>query len=102
MQMEEYKSLKSYNTYGIAVIARFFISVGSVEALKKALKSKVHERVFILGGGSNMLLTSDIDALVIHINIKGREIIQRNDSSVLVKIGDGEIWQKFVLYAIEN
>ncbi len=102
MQIEEYKSLKSYNTFGVAVKARYFISVNSVKALKKALKSKVHERIFILGGGSNMLLTSDIDALVIHINIEGREIIQRNDSSVLVKIGGGEIWHEFVLYAIEN
>ncbi len=102
MQVEENKSLRYYNTFGIDVKARYFISVKTVESLKKALKSNLHERLFILGGGSNMLLTSDIDALVIHIDIKGREILQQDDSFVLVKVGGGEIWHEFVLYAIEN
>jgi UDP-N-acetylmuramate dehydrogenase len=41
--------------------------------LKTILQENKAQQKFILGGGSNMLLTKDIDALVIHIDLKGRE-----------------------------
>ncbi|MDB4127503.1 FAD-binding protein, partial [Flavobacteriaceae bacterium] len=102
MHIEEHKSLKKYNTFAIDCSARYFASIQSISDLKKALKSKIHSKIFILGGGSNLLLTQDIDALVIHINIKGIEIISENKNTISLKVMAGENWQEFVEYCIDN
>ena len=102
MQIEEHKSLKNYNTFGIDCKARYFIEVNTIEELSDVLKSKTQSNLFILGGGSNMLLTKDLNALVIHINFKGIEIISEDNNFVFLKVMAGENWHDFVLYCIKN
>jgi UDP-N-acetylmuramate dehydrogenase len=91
-------SLKPYNTFGIDVKAKYFISISSVEDLKKVFSSEKFPQKFILGGGSNMLLTKDIDALVIHLNLKGKTVIEHTENEVLVQCQAGENWHEFVLW----
>lgn len=102
MQIQHNISLKSYNTFGIDVKAKHFVSVTSVEDLKAIYASKDFPQKFILGGGSNMLLTKDIDALVIHLNLKGKQILSQTDTEVLVESQAGENWHEFVLWTLEN
>jgi UDP-N-acetylmuramate dehydrogenase len=77
-------SLK-YNTFGIEAKAKQFVAVHSVNDLKTILQENKAQQKFILGGGSNMLLTKDIDALVIHIDLKGKRIIEENEDFVWVE-----------------
>lgn len=100
MRIEENKSLKNYNTFGIACNARYFVSVESIEELKQALSEKPSNELFILGGGSNMLLTDHLDAFVLHINLKGIEIIKETETEVFVKAMAGENWHDLVQYCI--
>ena len=102
MQIQNNISLKPYNTFGIDATAKHFISVKNIEELKQILSLKEHQNKLILGGGSNMLLTKDFDGLVIHINIKGIDIISEEDNSVIVKAKAGENWHNFVLWCINN
>ncbi len=102
MQVLQNISLKSYNTFGIDVKAKYFLEINSKEELSLALNSKQSAKKFILGGGSNMLLTQNIDALVIHINNKGIEVVKEDDNYVYVKVEAGENWHEFVLWCIEN
>jgi len=102
MLIEENKSLKNYNTFGIDCAARYFVSVSSIPELINVLKSKVHQNIFILGGGSNMLLTKDIDALVIHINLKSIKVISEEEHHVILSVMGGENWHEFVQYCINN
>ena len=102
MHIEEYKSLKPYNTFSIDCGARYFVSIQSINDLKKVLQSKIHSKIFILGGGSNMLLTQDIDALIIHINLKGIEIISENKHTISLKVMAGENWHDFVKHCINQ
>ena len=102
MPIEEYKSLKPYNTFSIDCGARYFVSIQSINDLKEVLQSKIHSKIFILGGGSNILLTQDIDALVIHINLKGIEIISENKNTISLKVMAGENWHDFVKYCINH
>lgn len=102
MHIEEHKSLKKYNTFSIDCSARYFVSIESIKDLKKVLKQKMHPNIFILGGGSNMLLTQDIDAFVIHINLKGIETIYEDQNSITLKVMAGENWHDFVQYCIQN
>lgn len=104
MQVFENFSLKNYNTFGIAAKARHFVSINSVNQLQNVLLLKEYPKKLIFGGGSNMLITKDVDALVIHINLKGKEIINKNDGTgtALVKAWAGENWHEFVLWTLEN
>ena len=95
-------SLKNYNTFGIEAKAKQFVSVHSTAELKTVLIENQSQKKFILGGGSNMLLTQDIGALVIHIDLKGKKIIQENDDFAWVQSQAGENWHEFVLWTIEN
>ncbi len=102
MLIEEHKSLKNYNTFGIDCKARYFVSVTTINELNEVLKNKIHPTVFVLGGGSNMLLTHDIDALVIHINLKGIQLISEDKETVTLNVMAGENWHNFVQYCIKN
>ncbi|MFK7782104.1 UDP-N-acetylmuramate dehydrogenase [Psychroserpens sp.] len=102
MQIQNNISLKHYNTFGIDVKAKQFVSVNSIDELKSIYKSEKHSPKFILGGGSNMLLTKDIDALVLHINLKGINITSQTKDTVFVQAKAGENWHEFVLWTLDN
>jgi UDP-N-acetylmuramate dehydrogenase len=95
-------SLKKYNTFGIEAKAQQFIAVHTVEELKTVLHENQNQKKFILGGGSNMLLTQDIQALVIHIDLKGKRILKEDDDFVWVESMAGENWHEFVLWTIDQ
>ncbi len=100
MHIQKNFSLKKYNSFGIDVKARQFISVKSREELKNVLRRSYAEDLFILGGGSNMLLTSDISKTVIHIGLKGKKIISETDNEVYIEAAAGENWHDFVLWTM--
>lgn len=102
LNIQQNISLKSYNTFGIEVLARHFISVQSVDELQEVLTLTEHPNKFILGGGSNMLLTKNIDALVVHIDIRGKDIVKQDTHHVEIQCMAGENWHEFVLWCIDN
>ncbi|WP_298236921.1 UDP-N-acetylmuramate dehydrogenase [uncultured Algibacter sp.] len=102
MQINQNISLKPLNTFGIDVNAKYFTTVNSINDLKGVLNLKEHSNKLILGGGSNILLTKNQDSLVIHINLKGKEIVSETEDFVLVKANAGENWHEFVLWCLKN
>ena len=102
MQIHEHFSLKNYNSFGINVYAKQFIAVQSVAELSDVLIKFKDVKKFILGGGSNMLLTQNIDALVILIDVKGKIIKKQNDDFVWITCNAGENWHEFVLWTIHQ
>ena len=95
-------SLKPFNTFGIEAKAKHFVSVSTIDELKKVLALKNHPNKLILGGGSNMLLTKDYNGLVIHVMLKGVELISEDDDFVYIKAYAGEVWHAFVMWCINN
>ncbi len=95
-------SLKNYNTFGIDAKAKQFVGVKTIAELKAVLETQKETPKFILGGGSNMLLTKDIDALVIHIDLKGKSIIKEDGDYVWVSAQAGENWHEFVIWTINQ
>jgi UDP-N-acetylmuramate dehydrogenase len=102
MEIQNNFSLKNYNTFGIEASAKQFVAVHNVAELKTVLEQNKSQKKFILGGGSNMLLTKDIEALVIHVDLKGRKIIRENDDFVWVESQAGENWHEFVIWTINQ
>ncbi len=95
-------SLKKFNTFGIEAKAKEFVAAHTVKELSTILLENKNKTKFILGGGSNMLLTKDIDALVIHIDLKGKKIISEDSDFVWVESNAGENWHEFVLWTIDQ
>lgn len=104
MNIQKNVSLQTYNTFGIDKSARFFVQVTSIQEVVQALDEAEKKRlpVLVLGGGSNILLTQDVEALVIKINIKGIHPIKEDEDHIWVKVGAGEVWHDFVLHAIAS
>ena len=102
MNIQENISLKEYNTFGIAANAKFFVEINSVLQLQKALQLSAYPEKFIISGGSNMLLTKDIDSLVLHIHMKGISVFEEDNDSVIIKVMAGENWHNLVLWTLDN
>ena len=94
-------SLKEFNTFGLDSVAKRFISINDIETLKTTIQDEKNNYMLI-GGGSNMLLTQDVEKLVIHLNLKGISIISENDNHVLIKVQAGENWHNFVLWTLKH
>lgn len=93
-------ALRSLNTFGISATAKQFSEVTSVEMLEEIVSK--HKDLFILSGGSNILLTKDVDKPVLHLNTKGIEIVKKNQESAWVRAQAGENWHEFVCWCLEN
>lgn len=95
-------SLKPYNTFGINVYAESFVSVSSLPNLKKIISN--NKDVFILSGGSNILFTKNITKPVVHLDLKGKEILENSIKTdfVFIKAQAGENWHEFVLWCIDH
>ncbi|QCI11393.1 UDP-N-acetylmuramate dehydrogenase [Pseudomonas putida] len=102
VQWQEQVSLKPYNTFGIDVKARFFTQAHNDEEAREAL-AEARRRglaVFVIGGGSNLLLTRDIDALVLHMASRGRRLLTDDGERVVVEAEAGEPWHPFVQWSL--
>ncbi|MEP5830165.1 MAG: UDP-N-acetylmuramate dehydrogenase [Maribacter dokdonensis] len=102
MIIYDHFSLKNYNTFGIDATARYFVEVTTIEELQDILENNSYPRKILIGGGSNMLLTDYIDALFIHVNLKGKQIVSQDDNNVIVKVMAGENWHNMVMWAIDH
>lgn len=102
MEILQNFSLKKHNTFGIEAKAQEFVAVHSVDELQHVLKKNADKKKFILGGGSNMLLTKNIEALVIHVDLKGKKVIKEDENHVWVESQAGENWHEFVLWTISQ
>ena len=102
MKIHENFSLKPYNTFSIDAKAKLFNSFSFVEELEEKLMMYSNYPVFILGGGSNILLTKDYEGAVLKNEIKGIELQHEDEDHVYVKVGAGENWHQFVLHCISQ
>lgn len=102
MEIKKNFSLKNHNTFGIDVKAREFVAVHSVDELKTVLAENAGKPTLVIGGGSNMLLTKDVEALVIHIDLKGIKPIADDHDHVWLEVQGGEKWHDFVMYCIAH
>jgi len=109
MQVQQSTSLLPYNTFGIDAKAQFFASFSNIEELKTLLDYRKQQSspnktlpLMVLGGGSNILLTKDVEGLVLKNELKGIELVKEDADYYYVKAAAGEIWHNLVEYCIAN
>ncbi|WP_395767181.1 UDP-N-acetylmuramate dehydrogenase [Aquirufa sp.] len=100
----EHVSLLPYNTFGIDVAARYFVEINHLQEYIQLVEegNYAHIKHLFLGGGSNLLLTQDVNALVVKIQMNGIEVIDEDADHVWVKAGAGVVWHDLVWYAVDH
>lgn len=102
--VRERQSLRPYNTFGVDVRARWYAEAAGDDEVREAL-AVAQERqaeLFVIGGGSNLLLTGDLDAFVLRMVSQGRRILGEEGGRVLVEVEAGESWHPFVQWTLEQ
>jgi UDP-N-acetylmuramate dehydrogenase len=96
--------LASLNTFGIAARARRYLRVTEAGQIAAVLADPALAALprLLLGGGSNMLFTRDVDALVLHMALAGREIVGEEGGRTLVRAAAGENWHDFVQWTLDQ
>ncbi len=90
--------LAPLTTFGLPARAEWLAPCTSVEEVQEALGFSRREglALTVLGGGSNVLLTRDLDGLVLHNRIAGLELVREEGDDLYVRVGAGESWHGFV------
>jgi UDP-N-acetylmuramate dehydrogenase len=94
-------SLKALNTFGIDEKAALMISFKNEEDLYDILDHYNHY-FRVLGGGSNLLLTTEVDGLLLKNEIKGIQVIENKPEYVVIDVGAGENWHDLVQWAVKR
>lgn len=96
--------LKPFNTLQLEAIASHYVQIHHIDEVVQALDyaEQHHLNCLILSGGSNVLLPREIDALVMHMQIKAIELLADDEKHVYVRVGAGQSWHEFVLWTTEQ
>lgn len=102
--LKEHLSLKPFNTFGVDVCAQLFAEAHDEAQVREALALAAQRELplLVIGGGSNLLLTKDVEALVLRMASLGRRILSADDNRVVVEAEAGEPWHPFVQWTLEQ
>lgn len=104
MRAEQGAELQPYNTLALSARATTLVHATSEQDVRDAIAlAKVKDLPLIpLGGGSNVVLAGDLDAVVIRMALTGVSELSRNANSVLLRVSAGEGWHDFVSWCLEH
>ena len=102
MQIESGVSLKPYNTFGLPAVAHTLVRVTSDADVRRVVDHPTLGLApkFVLGGGSNIILTRDMPQLVLKVEVMGRRLVEERADAWIVEAGAGENWHEFVLWTL--
>jgi UDP-N-acetylmuramate dehydrogenase len=102
--VEQNVSLAPHNSFGIVAKARELVRVrGEAEVVQLLADPALAGRpTFILGGGSNIVLTGDVRALVLKVEVAGRRVLEDGPRATIVEVGAGENWHDTVAWTLDQ
>ncbi len=103
MQVETGVSLKPYNTFGLPAVARSLVRITRDADVRGVVDHPQLGRApkFILGGGSNIVLTRDMPQVVLKIEVRGMRLVEEREDAWIVEAGAGESWHDFVAWTLD-
>ena len=104
MHIESGVSLKPYNPFGLPAVAQSLVRLHSDADVRHVVDDGAIGRVpkFILGGGSNIVLTRDMPQVVLKVEVMGRRLVEERRDAWIVEAGGGEGWHDFVMWTLEQ
>jgi UDP-N-acetylmuramate dehydrogenase len=102
MVVEKNVPLQPCNTFGIVARAQTLVRVRSVADLQQLLADQALTGgpFFVLGGGSNIVLTGDVKPTVLKMEIKGLRLVEQTERAWIVEAGAGEVWHDCVAWTL--
>lgn len=100
--IEQNRSLREFNTFGVEASSAYFAEAHDDRQIGEALAQAQHLGVplLILGGGSNLVLTANVNALVLRMASRGIRVIEDDGERVVIEAEAGEPWHPFVLHSL--
>ena len=104
MIVEQNVSLAAHNSFGIVAKARALVRVRSEDDVLALLADpQLHDQPkFVLGGGSNIVITGDVKPLVLKVEVMGKRVVSDGPRATIVEAGAGENWHEFVTWTLEQ
>ena len=104
MQIESGVSLKPYNTFGLPAVAQTLVRVTGDADVRRVVDHPTLGLApkFVLGGGSNIILTRDMPQLVLKVEVRGMRLVQERVDAWIVEAGAGENWHVFVAWTLSQ
>lgn len=104
MIVEQNVPLQPYNSFGIVARAQHLVRVASEADVAAVLADPQWQGApkFVLGGGSNIVLTGDVKSLVLKVEIMGRRLLETTERAWIVEVGAGEVWHDTVQWMLEQ
>ncbi|MBA3059279.1 MAG: UDP-N-acetylmuramate dehydrogenase [Gammaproteobacteria bacterium] len=102
MLVEKNVPLQAFNSFHIVAKAQALVRIASESDLHALLADPVLRASpkFILGGGSNIVLTGDVKALVLKVELMGRRLLHETAKAFIVEAGAGENWHELVAWTL--
>ena len=102
MQVETGVNLKPYNTFGLPAVARSLVRITRDADVRGVVDHPQFGRApkFVLGGGSNIVLTRDMPQVVLKIEVRGMRLVEQREDAWIVEAGAGESWHDFVAWTL--
>ena len=96
--------LRALNTFGVDATARRLVRVRSARDVRLLVDHPELGRApkCVLGGGSNLLFTQDVDAVVVKVEIAGMRVLEDDAHSTLIEVGAGESWHGVVEWTLDQ
>ena len=103
MIVETHVPLQAHNSFGIAARAERLVRLRTLEDVQQLLADPLRlEPHFVLGGGSNIVITGDIKPLVIKIELLGKHLVSEDAKAWIVQAAAGENWHDFVEWTLSQ
>ncbi len=104
LKVQQRASLREHNTFGLPALAQTLVHITSEADARRVVDHPEYglARKFVLGGGSNVVFTRDLDAVVLKVEIPGRQLVDETADSYVLEIGAGESWHGTVAWAVEQ
>ncbi|MDE2396755.1 MAG: UDP-N-acetylmuramate dehydrogenase [Burkholderiales bacterium] len=104
VRFESRVPLRELNSFGLPAVARTLVRVAGEADVRRVVDHPEHGRAekFILGGGSNVVLTHDVPAVVVKVEVMGRRIVAEEADAWIVEAGAGENWHDFVAWTLDQ
>jgi len=104
LTLERGVSLKPYNSFGLPALAQTLVRVRSEADVRRVVDHPELGRApkFVLGGGSNIVLTRDIEAVVLKMEIPGIRLLEEREDAWIIEAGAGVPWHELVCWTLEH
>lgn len=104
LHVEKSVNLKPYNTFGLPSTVSHLVRITSEADVRRLLEHPELGRSskVILGGGSNMLFTQDLNTTVLKVEVPGIQLVETRPDAYIIEVGGGVNWHDMVAWTLNN